>query len=230
LGVFEPKTPIPSIRINRNTMKQETVDAWIKRAEEVLQVQGYGAPTQLYQFSLSLLTTFYGPTSVQLKALKDSIDSIQRYTKGGTYNEILSHCNGVITATLADIRSGLVNNARAQMQGEVLGDLVAHSKEALDDKAESATHVAAVLIAAAFEDVLRRLAAEKAALTERPKLEQVIAVLKEAEVIKGGEISTANSYLKFRNDSLHAHWEQVHRFQVESCIAFVESLLLKHFS
>jgi hypothetical protein len=211
-------------------MKKEIVDAWIKRAEEVLAISGYAAPTQLYQFALSLLTTFYGPSSVQLKALKDSVDTIQRYTKGSIYNEILAHCSGVIQTTIADIRAGLVGDVRAQIQGEVLGDLVILSKDALSDNSGSAMHVAAVLIAAAFEDILRRLAAEKAGLAERPKLEQVITALKDADLLKGGEISTAHSYLKFRNDSLHADWPQVHRFQVEGCISFVDSLLLKHFS
>jgi hypothetical protein len=104
------------------------------------------------------------------------------------------------------------------------------AKDALTRTTYSAIQVAAVLTAATFEDILRRLAGEKAGLTGRPKLEHVITALKDGDVLKGGEISTANGYLKFRNDSLHADWAQVHRFQVESCILFVESLLLKHFS
>ena len=71
---------------------------------------------------------------------------------------------------------------------------------------------------------------EFAGVTTRPKLEEVIAALKTADVLKGGQIATAQGFLKFLNDSLHADWANVDRSQVESCLAFSESLLLKHFS
>ena len=63
-----------------------------------------------------------------------------------------------------------------------------------------------------------------------PLLQDALAALKNAGVLKGGEIGTAQSFLKFRNDSLHANWANVSRAQVESCIAFVDAMLLKHFS
>jgi hypothetical protein len=49
-------------------------------------------------------------------------------------------------------------------------------------------------------------------------------------VLKGGEIATAQSYLKFRNDALHADCARVQKSQVNSCTAFIEALLVKHFS
>jgi hypothetical protein len=210
-------------------MKQEIVDAWLKRAEYVLTTEGYGTATERYQFALSFLTAFYGSASIQVKALVDAVNSINK-NGVATHSHTLGHCHGVIRSTIDDIRAGLVDNVRAQIQGELLGDLVLLSKETLNEKSDSAMHVAAVLAAAAFEDILRRLAAEKAGLTGRPKLEQVITALKDVNLLKGGEISTANGYLKFRNDTLHADWPQVHRFQVEGCLGFMESLLSKHFS
>jgi len=71
---------------------------------------------------------------------------------------------------------------------------------------------------------------EFAGVAGRPKLEELIGFLKTAGVLKGGEVGTAQSYLKFRNDSLHADWENVDRPQVESCLAFSEALLVKHFT
>ena len=64
----------------------------------------------------------------------------------------------------------------------------------------------------------------------RPKLESVLIALKDAGIIKGGNLSLATSMLKFRNDSLHADWQQVTRAQVESCLALTEALLIEHFS
>ena len=71
---------------------------------------------------------------------------------------------------------------------------------------------------------------EFAGVTTRLNLGEVITTLKNASVLKGGQVGTAQSYLKFRNDSLHADWKNVDRSQVESCLAFSESLLVKHFS
>jgi len=52
-----------------------------------------------------------------------------------------------------------------------LGDLISLAREALDQKN---VNVAAVLAAAAYEDLLRRLGREKAGITTRIKLEKVI--------------------------------------------------------
>jgi hypothetical protein len=212
-------------------MKKELVDAWVKRANEVLVMTGWEALPVTHQFSLSLVAAMYGPSSVQFRGLREYIDAALRNTKNGDPDrQIAAHARGAIESTLADIKAGLIVDARAQIQGEVIGELVMLAKDALADKTEPGMHVAAVLTAAAFEDVLRRLAEEKAGLTGRPKLESVIGVLKDADLIKGGELTTATSYLKFRNDSLHADWPQIYRVQVEGCLNFVESLLVKHFS
>jgi hypothetical protein len=71
---------------------------------------------------------------------------------------------------------------------------------------------------------------EFAGVTDRPTLQTVIGKLKDANVLKGAEVGVALGYLKFRNDSLHADWKIVERSVVESCLAFNESLLLKHFA
>jgi hypothetical protein len=110
-----------------------------------------------------------------------------------------------------------------------LSELVGLSKEIMDDT-DAAKNVSAVLIAAAFEDLMRRMGSELAAVNGRPKLEEVLTALKAAGVLKGGEIGVAQSYLKFRNDSLHADWGNVQKSQVQSCTAFIETLLVKHFS
>ena len=111
-----------------------------------------------------------------------------------------------------------------------MSELVNLAKDTLQDGTESAKNVAAVLIAAAFEDLIRRMGSEIAGVVGRPKLEDVLTALKNAGITKGGEVGTAQSYLKFRNDSLHADWSMVDKSQVQSCMAFIEALLVKHFS
>jgi hypothetical protein len=101
------------------------------------------------------------------------------------------------------------------------------AREAL---AENSVPVAAVLASAAFEDLMRRLAQEKAGITDRIKLDQILIQLKEKGVLQGGEPGVAQSFLKFRNDSLHADWKNVTESQVSSCLGLLDSLVVKHLS
>jgi hypothetical protein len=58
----------------------------------------------------------------------------------------------------------------------------------------------------------------------------VVGQLKAAGVLVGASVSSAVGYLKFRNDALHADWSAVQAATISSCLAFVEGLLLEHFS
>lgn len=137
---------------------------------------------------------------------------------------------GAIRNTVAEIEYGLITSLRAMVAREVFGELVSLGKEILADDTEAAQNVSAVLIAAAFEDIIRRMGTELAGVQGRPELQDVVTALKNAQALNGGEVSTAVGYLKFRNDSLHADWPKVHKFQLQSCATFIESLLVKHFS
>jgi hypothetical protein len=119
---------------------------------------------------------------------------------------------------------------RVGVAGEILAQLIGLAKETIGDRTDEAKNVAAVLAASAYEGLIRRMGEEFAGVTDRPKLEAVITALKVANILKGGQVGTAQSYLQFRNDSLHADWNKVDRSQVESRLAFSESLLTKHFS
>ncbi len=207
--------------------------AWIKRADEVISKgdSSQAGASEATQFATSLLTALYGPQSTQLKAFSAGCDSILKMKQpgfGGVSVELCRHARGTITSAKAELEAGLIGNLRIQVTGEVLADLVSLGKEFLHGGTD--LHVSAVLIAAAFEDLMRRMGTEFAGVVGRPSLQDVITALKDAGVLKGGEIGTAQSFLKFRNDSLHADWANVSRVQVESCTAFVDSMLVKHFS
>jgi len=58
--------------------------------------------------------------------------------------------------------------------GEIFAELVGLGKETLQDDTEAGKNVSAVLIAAAFEDLIRRMGSELAAVVGRPKLEEVL--------------------------------------------------------
>jgi hypothetical protein len=87
--------------------------------------------------------------------------------------------------------------------------------------------VAAVLAAAAFEDILRRLT-EVNGIPHHEKLADVHTALKDVGVLQGAEVGIAQSYLSFRNRSLHAQWSDVDRPSINSVLAFTEQMILKH--
>jgi hypothetical protein len=187
----------------------------------------------VYNGALNLIRVVRGPGSVQEAQL---IQAMSDASKSGGSREwqleafVLPATPGALRSLVADLGAGLVGNIAMQGSGAVLGDLLGLAKEALGAGGESERNVAAVLVAAAFEDTLRRLAETKAGVTDRPKLEAVITELKRAGVLAGASVSTANGYLKFRNDALHADWQHLQPATISSCLAFVEALLVEHFS
>jgi len=170
--------------------------------------------------------------SPQLETFNNALAQIAKSTKEP--REVMyfqgKHATGAIRNVVAEINQELIGNLRAQIAGEVLSELLSLGKETLEEGNDASKSVSAVLVAAAFEDLIRRLGSEMGGVLGRPKLESVVVSLKDTQVLKGGEPGLAQSYLKFRNDSLHAHWKNVQESQIQSCISFIETLLVKHFS
>ncbi len=215
-------------------MKKELIDNWLRQSEEVLDASGSASQQSaehIHQFAVSMLSAFYGENSVQLRTY---ISSSGAYNPKNGWGERVTHiartAKGAIQSVVRQINAGLVVNIRAQAKGEVFGDLITLAHDVLGDKSDSAKNTAAVLVAAAFEDVLRSLGVDKANVEGRPKLDHVVNELKSVGVLQGGNLTTCLGYLKFRNDSLHADWDQVYRHQVESCLLFVQSLIQEHMS
>ena len=107
--------------------------------------------------------------------------------------------------------------------------MVKLSRESLGESGDGAKNVAAVLAAAAFEDTIRRLAEQEGISEQGRKLADVLTDLKNQEVLAGAQVGIAQSYLKFRNDALHAQWDAVERSGVNIVLGFTEQLIVKHF-
>jgi hypothetical protein len=210
----------------------------VNRARELLAVcENAGMnPNQIseaYYGALNLLRVVQGSGSVQEQELIAAVSTANK-PRSGNHGFNLRHyvapaVQGALKSLIADIEAGLTGNIAMQVSGEVLGDLLGLAREALDTEGESQQKVAAVLVAAAFEDTLRRLAETKAGITDRPKLDVVVDRLKTAGVLVGVTVSNAKGFIKFRNDSLHADWKNVREPTISSCLAFVEGLLREHF-
>ena len=67
-------------------------------------------------------------------------------------------------------------------------------------------------------------------LPEHERLQDVLIALKDAGVLQRTEVTTAQAYLSFRNQALHAKWSEVDRPVVQSALGFTEQIILKHFT
>jgi hypothetical protein len=208
----------------------DNTEAWLTRARIVIADERRGL--QAGHFAISFLTAVYGENSPQLKGFNTGLAQITKIAEHQIRSETRQrkYAQDAISNVVGEIEGGLIVSLRARITGEILSDLIGLAKEILQDSSESAKNVAAVLVAAAFEDVMRRMGSALAGVGGRPKLEVVVNALNGASVLKVGEVGLAQSFLKFRNDTLHANWRLVDKSQIQSCMAFIEAVLLKHFS
>jgi hypothetical protein len=157
-------------------------EAWVIRARVVL---GTDDSAEAVPFANSLLAAMYGPESTQIKAFANALAQIAKSATNaslcGHYQMLCAY--GTIRNVVAEIEGGLIVSLRALVAGEVFAELVGLGKEILADDNDSSKNVAAVLIAAAFEDLLRRMGTELAGVAGRPKLEEVIGDLKSAMTV-----------------------------------------------
>lgn len=189
---------------------------------------GVSRVANLYSGALSISVLVYGAGSPQVEAFKKAESNVRALKTGLNYRYQLidSESRGVLQTIKSEVQQGLVSSIQQQATGTVLAELLSLAKEKLDDRVE----VAAVLAAAAFEDTIRRMGETLAGVTGRPKLESVLLSLKSANVLVGPAFTTAQGYLTFRNHALHADWSKLNGALVGSLIAFVEGLVLQHFS
>lgn len=117
---------------------------------------------------------------------------------------------------------------RLTVVADVLGDFLGLAREALK-RGGDAQNVAAVLVAASYEDTIRKIGETTAGVSGRPDLSAVLQAIKTAGIIIGPQFTTAQGYQTFRNHALHAEWAKVEKSTINSCLAFVEELLSQHF-
>ncbi len=177
----------------------------------------------------SLLPAAYGPLCLQVRPLEELVAGGPHKLNSGSA-EHLQVATAALKTLASDVEAGLIGDLRAKVAGDVLADFIGLARAALDSDASGSVNVAAVLVAAAFEDTIRRMGERFAGVVGRPDLSDVLSKLKESGTIEGAQVGIAQSYLSFRNRALHAEWDKIDHASVQSCLAFVEALLSKHFS
>jgi hypothetical protein len=176
------------------------------------------------------MQVLYGPNSSQEQRLLEynrNIDATYGFSKGSVYS--IPAMKGVLISIKAELDAGFIGSIRASLVGEILTGLIKLGRATLEESGDGAKNVAAVLTAAAFEDVMRKLS-DLNGLPEHEKLQDVLIALKDKEVLQRTEVGTAQSYLSFRNNALHARWSEVDRPVVQCALGFTEQIILKHFT
>jgi len=216
------------------------IDKLKARVDSLLQVaKGEGGPvsisSEIFQGTLGLLGSIYGPDSHQVLILKNLAEEIfankAKDTRHlwGRIGDLTSACRGALNNLKSELDAGLPQNLQKRLAGEVLTDLIQLARHVLSEPDDKAKNVAAVLAAAAFEDVIRRMGSQFAGVMGPDDLSNIIEALKRKETLESPQLGIAVSYLKFRNSALHADWETIERASVASVLGFVEQLLLAHF-
>lgn len=188
---------------------------------------------ELYQGALGMLIRTHGENSAQVAALRETVASHQKANKDNTFRaayETAQSSLGALRNLKREVEQGLVGSVRRAVTGEVLGDLLQLARATLDEATENSKNVAAVLVAAAFEDTIRRLGATYCGVQTRESLPEILVKLKAADVLRGSQVGVVQSHFQFRNDAMHADWSKIDFVSVKTVIALVQELLLKHFS
>jgi len=185
-----------------------------------------------YLGTISLMQALYGSNSSQEQALSTYIERLREKVHPSNQNIInqsILAIKGTLTSIKAELDSGFIGTLRGRLTGESLTDFIKLARAVLEESNNDAKNVAAVLAAAAFEDVIRRLANLRGG-NDTEKLADVLIWLKNMGVLQGSEVGIAQSYLSFRNRALHAKWDEVDLPSVESVLAFTEQIILKNFT
>jgi hypothetical protein len=186
----------------------------------------------LTQGTTTLLALTHGQRSPQLSAFETDIASAQASEANSMVRAMVvrSIAFGALRNLKGEVETGLIGNLRLEVTGEVLSDFLLLAKSSLDEGTEEGKNVSAVLTAAAFEDLIRRMGTTFCGIQTRDELHKIVVALKTAGVLVGAQFGTIQAQLQFRNDALHADWKKIDAIGVKTVMLLVQELLLKHFS
>src|SRR5579872_2078043 len=133
--------------------------------------------SEAVQFATSMMTALYGPESPQIRQFRDGCAQVAKIaaTPQNMDHYFRRQALGAVRNTVTELKAGLIVRLRVAVAGEILAELIRLAKEIMDDRTGEAKNAAAVLIAAAYESLIRRMGEEFAGVTDRPKLEDVIS-------------------------------------------------------
>src|SRR5260370_11029235 len=151
--------------------------------------------SRLTQGTITLLALTHGQKSPQLSAFETDIASAQANEANSMVRAMVvrSIASGALRNLKGEVETGLIGNLRLEITGEVLGDFLILAKSSLDEGTEEGKNVSAVLAAAAFEDVIRRMGATFCGIQTRDELHKIVVALNSARVLMGAQFRTVHA-------------------------------------
>ncbi len=217
--------------MNENALL-ERVKALIQRCDDSKQ-DPLSVGNEILQGTLTLIGAIYGSNSPHLTTLQSAHRTAFADgpgDQGYKTRRALPVLRGALENIRTELEVGLLGDVRREITGGIITDFLQLARHTLDDRSEGAKNVAAVLAAASFEDTIRRMGRDFAGVMGKDDLDDVIGALKSAGILKSPQLGIVLSYLSFRNHALHANRDQIDRTSVTSVLAFVEELLMKHYT
>ena len=171
--------------------------------------------------SESLIKAVYSEDSPYYRSFKTSIEKCRGW------QEEIKELKGIYMSAKEAYEGGYLFNVELTISGEIFGDFVNLSKQALN---EGHKDVAAVLASAALEDALKRYAKSNGINVDDATMQKVIGAIKSAGLVSGARKTLLETMPKIRNCAMHAEWDKITEPEVNSMIGFVEQFLLTEFS
>jgi hypothetical protein len=215
-------------------LPKKRIEDLIKRINEIIEMGNSTLKTQKhYEMSgsyvdyhlycgfrsagLSFLERVFGTNHTYYNQFKEAVNS-------STPDYVMAGME-ILKATADEIRGGWMVTIKGLISGEILGDFIDLAKGAIDGNKD----VAAVLVSAALEDTLKRLAVQQGLDVQDKDMSDVVGALKTKGLLQGAQGSLASGYIKLRNKSFHAEWDKIEKPEISSAISFTEQLLLEYF-
>jgi len=135
---------------------------WLERTEQLLQNRGAVRPYAAEQFATSMMAALYGPESPPIRQFRDGCAAIAKSSTNPQTRvyHLGEHALGAIRNTTEELKAGLIIRVRVVVAGEILAEMIRLAKEIIVERTEEAKNAGAVLVAAAYEGLLRRMGEE----------------------------------------------------------------------
>lgn len=209
------------------------LDDLVKRADELIEMANKVLATKErkdygWEVNYSLFHAF---RSAGLSFLERVFGAKHAYYKefdavlSSTYIVSTEAGKQILEAAKDEISGQWLFTVKGLVSAEIFADFIVLAKQSLDEN----EGVSAVLVSAALEDALKRVAAQQNLDVEDKDMSEVINALKANGALKGPQATIAKGYVKLRNKAFHAEWDKIDKGSVSSAIGFTEQFLLKHF-
>jgi hypothetical protein len=204
--------------LNRQVLQQ--VDSTTARIAAM--TNDHAAAHQCISETLSIVEAVYGVASIQLKRLREALDHAQKINMrfGAAIFDTSQVLLGTLQAVRTDVEAGVLRKLIRVAVANVVLDFVVLAERALDD---GRMDVAAVLSAAAFEDLMKTRGEEAGLEVDGKDLSEVINALKASGTLAGPQAKVVASYVPFRNKAMHAEWDKLLAPEVAGLIAFIKN-------